>query len=116
MTTKHRDCLCGVHLVTETPPMDWVLSEIYDKGPGHYHRYRVEGVNLNYPPCHPSRRFIWSVPSVDDPRYDKSAATLTQAGQVVAHRGEEPIYRDGPHCRDGSIDGPTTPEAADYEA
>lgn len=105
--------MCGVHLAVETPPADWVLSEILDRGPGHLYRYRVEGANLNYPPCHPSHR---SVPSIDDSRYDKTAATVTVAGAPVPARSGEPIYRDGPHCRDGSIDAPATLEAADYEA
>lgn len=64
---------------TEPLKPDWVLIAIHDSGEGNYYRYRVSGLNLNYPPTHPSHRFSWSVPSISDPRYDTTNAVRTHA-------------------------------------
>lgn len=69
------DCLCGQHGVPSPPAQDWVVETIHDRGQGEYYRYRITGRNLNYPPCHPSHKFSWSVRDLDDPRYDVSAAS-----------------------------------------
>lgn len=53
---------------------DWILSRIVDHGPGAFYRYSVEGRNLNWPEDHSSHRFSWSVPNLDDPRYDTTNA------------------------------------------
>lgn len=52
------------------PAKDWLVTELVDRGPGHYFRFQVSGENLNYPPTHRDRRFSWSVVNVDDARYD----------------------------------------------
>lgn len=67
-----RDCICGQHDEPTPPARDWVLAAVYDRGPGHFYRYQVSGINLNFPPCHPSHTFTWSVPNIDDERYDKA--------------------------------------------
>jgi hypothetical protein len=55
---------------------DWIVHRIKDHGPGTYYRYSIEGTNLNYEEGHASRRFSWSVPGLDDARYDLSSAVL----------------------------------------
>lgn len=74
-----RDCLCGRHTLTDIPAKDWVLATIRDRGAGHHYRYQVSGTNLNFPPCHPSHNFTWSVPTLDDERYDTSTARQESA-------------------------------------
>lgn len=57
------------------PVKDWVVTSIVDRGPGHYYRYQVTGINMNHPEGHSDRAFSWSVPSIDDDRYDLWALT-----------------------------------------
>lgn len=58
----------------ESTRPEWILSRIIDRGPGYYYRFAIDGENLNYPEAHPSRRFSWTVPNLDDPRYDTTRA------------------------------------------
>lgn len=69
-------------MVRDAPASDWKVSHVLDRGAGHYYRYQVTGENLNWPEGLPEREFVWSVPSIDDPRYDLSTATFTT--QVLA--------------------------------
>lgn len=74
--TNHRDCICGTHDASApVPAKDWKVHKVTDRGCGIY-RYRVEGENLNFPPCHPDRRFSWDVPSIADERYDLSSVQV----------------------------------------
>ena len=41
-----------------------------DRGPGHFYRYHVRGVNLNQRPGGYGREIYWDVSSIDDPRYE----------------------------------------------
>jgi hypothetical protein len=61
-------------MVQDAPEKDWVVNVIVDRGPGIYYRYWLRGVNLNYPSDAYDREFSWSVPTLDDPRYDLSNA------------------------------------------
>lgn len=49
---------------------DWVIDHVTDRGPGHFYRYHVRGVNLNQRPGGYSRIIDWDVPSIADPRYE----------------------------------------------
>jgi hypothetical protein len=57
----------------QVPAKDWLVSSLTDRGPGQMYRYHVRGENLNLPPCHPDRRFSWSIPAMCE-RYDLSHA------------------------------------------
>ena len=63
------------------PARDWKLVKVVDRGAGNYYRYQVEGENLNWPEGHRERRFCWSVPSIDDPRYDHEHAATYLIGK-----------------------------------
>lgn len=67
---SNRDCLSD----PDPPKRDWVVETVRDRGAGHFYRYGITGTNLNYPPCHPSRKFMWSVRDLDDERYDMTGA------------------------------------------
>ena len=64
-------------LVDHPPEKDWKVLECEDMGPGNYYRYRVIGLNLNWKPEAADYRFSWSVPRIDDPRFDMSEAVKT---------------------------------------
>jgi hypothetical protein len=75
-------------MVEGVPAKDWVIKTIVDRGPGLYYRYHVRGTNLNYPPEASEREFAWSVPTLDDPRYDLSGAITdnpTHKARELAH-------------------------------
>lgn len=55
---------------------DWKVSEVIDRGPGHYYRFQVRGENLNHHDGCPDRRFTWDVPTMDENRYDTSEAKV----------------------------------------
>lgn len=74
--TRHLACRCGQCTDAPIPAQDWLVSKLEDRGPGEYYRYKVEGVNLNHPPCSMDRRFSWRVPSLCE-RFDLSAAIHT---------------------------------------
>jgi hypothetical protein len=73
--TLHHNCTCGKHADSDPPAKDWVLTAVHDRGPSELYRFVVEGRNLNFPPCHPDHRINWSVPRIDDERYDTSGLT-----------------------------------------
>jgi hypothetical protein len=61
-------------------PKDWRLTLVVDKGPGHFYRFHVEGVNLNVPdPDEYGHRIYWDVPTLDDYRYDLFDAVFVRA-------------------------------------
>lgn len=66
--------VCKEMLSEGVPAADWKLTVVHDRGPGTYYRFHVEGENLNWPVGHRDRRICWSVPNVDDPRYDTTDA------------------------------------------
>jgi hypothetical protein len=78
MATNTRECICGHCPDVAVPPKDWIVTRLVDHGAGRFYRYRTEGINLNYPPCHPDRRFSWRVPTLDE-RYDLSNAETVAA-------------------------------------
>lgn len=54
---------------------NWRVSRVTDRGPGNFYRFLVTGENLNFPPGHMDRKFVWSVPDLDAYDYDLSGAT-----------------------------------------
>ena len=36
-------------MLRNVPAQDWKVTELEDRGPGHYYRFRVDGENLNWP-------------------------------------------------------------------
>ena len=71
------NCICGTCTPAVIPASDWIITSVTDRGAGHWYRYRIQGINLNYPTCHPSRRFYWTVRDLSDPRYDLSQVAPT---------------------------------------
>lgn len=69
-------CMDCRAMVQNPPARDWRVISYRDRGAGHYYRYAVTVENLNWPEGHRDRVQHWSVPSLDDPRYDLSAAIL----------------------------------------
>jgi hypothetical protein len=54
---------------------DWIASKVRDRGPGHYYRYHVEGVNESAR-NERDRRFSWDVPALSW-RFDLTNAEVT---------------------------------------
>lgn len=75
--TETTDCYRHEGMARDVPAQDWKVLELEDTGPGNYYRYRLVGLNLNWRPEWPDYQFRWSVPSVDDPRFDMSEAKVT---------------------------------------
>ena len=48
--------------------------------------FHVSGVNLNYGPAAPDRRFSWQVPDLDNPRYDLGSADIEPAARAHIRR------------------------------
>jgi hypothetical protein len=82
--TETTDCYRHELMARSVPPKDWKLLTVHDRGPGHYYRFAITGLNLNWRPEARDYRFSWSVPSIDDPRYDTSEAIFTSVETVNA--------------------------------
>ncbi len=63
---------------------DWLLTEVEDKGPGHYYRYRVTGRNVNSLRGEYGHWFSWSVPDISDKRYHVTDSIIAHAIIVLA--------------------------------
>jgi hypothetical protein len=58
----------------DVPAKDWRILTVKDRGPREYYRFAITGHNLNWRPESRDYAFSWSVPDLDDPRYDLSGA------------------------------------------
>lgn len=63
---------------------DWRIFTVIDHGPTEHYRYAVEGYNLNCGVFEHGRRLSWRVPSISNPRYDLSRATIVTRNERKA--------------------------------
>ena len=61
------------------PEKPWRILTVHDRGPGHFYRYQVTGENHYSLPGTSDFRISWSVPDLDDDRFDMSGAVPVNA-------------------------------------